>query len=140
MYQRFTEKQLQELFESQLRELTLSELNNNTIDKAVASMACIPRSKISDEMAMNLIREYEIVYLYLEALRDSGITNMLSGWVRALLKHQFYTLEDKDTLELVWASFGILHEEILLIPTSRAFKRNFPVLSTNFDMTQYNSI
>ena len=79
---------------------------------------------VTPEEIASLIAEYQPVFLYLEAMQESGITNMLSNWVKYFLRNEFNTLKkSSDTVYLCWVAFGAFRKEIEDIPTSRAFHR-----------------
>ncbi|RYE19176.1 MAG: hypothetical protein EOP45_13035 [Sphingobacteriaceae bacterium] len=122
-YARLSHTELRELFEDQIRGLSIAELGDNDIDRNLTSLTNA-NIVLDRDMISSLLERYDIVFLYLEALRESGVTNMGSKWVKYLLRNQFNTLrESEDTLYLCWAAFALLGTEINDIPDSIAFQR-----------------
>ena len=122
MFARLTDTQLAEYFDAQIHRLDRHELNDNGIDGRVISLT--NGVELDQNLKSSLIERYDIVFLYLEALQLSGVTNMYSGWVKHLLRYEFSTLrKSEDTLYLCWAAFSLIRRDIDDNPNSIAFQR-----------------
>lgn len=110
------DQDLRLFFESEIRRLPMSQMQDSTINRRLllGNGEVIPLSKYAQ-----IILDYKPVFLYLEAMRESGVTNMLSQLVYSLLFQRFKEFYNKDILMACWTVIIINPTLLMEMPGTR---------------------